>query len=54
MAKKKKNEAKAKRHPEAERLLLENYLLSFLSFALFSFPKRIGRIVKKFAKFEII
>ena len=31
-------------------MLLENYLLSFLSFAFFWFPKIIGRILKKFAK----
>ena len=42
----KKNEAKAKQHPEAELLLVKNYLLSFLSFASFWFPKITGRILK--------
>ena len=34
-----KNQAKAKQHPEDELLLLENYLLSFLSFTFFDFQK---------------
>ena len=49
----KKNEAKAKQHSEAELLLLENYLLSFLSFAFFLFPKITGRILKKIAKKQV-
>ena len=46
----KKNQAKAKQYPEAELLLVYNYLFSFLSFAFFWFPKITGRILKKFAK----
>ena len=48
----KKNQAKAKQHPETEFLLLKNYYLlsSSLSFAFFWFTKIIGPILKKFAK----
>ena len=46
----KKNQAKAKQHPDDELLLLEDYLLSFPSFAFFRVPKIIGRTLKKIAK----
>ena len=45
---KQKNQAKAKQHPEAELLILENYLLSF------DFQKIIGRTLKKFAKSKCV
>ena len=45
----KKNQVKAKYHPEAELLLLENYLL----FSSRHHPKIIGHILKKFAKREV-
>ena len=48
-----KNQVKAKEHPATKLLLLENFLLSFLSFAFFWSPKITGRILKKFAKKQV-